>query len=76
MKNNYQSLTFNIAVYIAVLVEGGVDWRWGGQGGSDAGRTPSCPPPVLHRLLVDAQPPPLLLLPFALVLASPVRSAP
>jgi len=77
MIRNKKLLTFNTAVYIAVLVEGGVDWRWGGQGGSDAGRTPSCPPLVPHRpLAVDAQPPPLPLPPFALALVSPARLAP
>lgn len=71
------TLTFNTAVYIAVLVEGGVDWRWGDQGGSDAGRTPSCPPLDPHPLLAaDAQPPPLPLPPFAPALASPARLAP
>ena len=67
----------SIAVYIAVLGEGGVDWRLGGQGGSGAGRTPSYPrQDPRHPLAVDARPrlPPLQLSVLAPV--SLVRSVP
>lgn len=67
----------SIAVYIEALAEGGVDSRWGGQGGYGVGRTPSYPPQDPHRRLVaDAQPRPLPPLPSAPVLASLVRSIP